>query len=339
MIRKETNMDNALNDNIENSDIIIRYLSHETTQAETHMVENWIAENDENRKHFESIKRIYENKLFPGEIKEFEPNLAWSKYESNYTASNSVISKNNNVRKMVTVAIKIAAVLFIAVSLAGIYYWVSNKNVTISSSASVKTYTMPDGSTISLNKNSTVHYSNQFGKKQRELELTGEAFFAVKRDPSKPFVIHINKLEIEVLGTRFNVNAYPHGEKTEVVVQSGVVKVSGAADTIILKQGEKAEFTEGSNRFAKLKNTNPNYNSWETHTYIFEMTSMSDVIETLEKDFNVTINLSNQEFNSCKLYAHFQNKSLTDMLTIIKHTFNIDYVVTGNKILIKGKGC
>jgi len=345
MIRNESFMDESFG-NIENSDIIIRYLSHETTIAETQLVDRWINESVENKVYFENIKRIYENKLNQDESIEFNVNKAWTKLELqlplNAKESTIKFSFGNNIRRIGLAAVKIAAIVVLLLGIIFTYYRINPKQVEVASYESIVNQLLPDGSRISLNKNSSIQYPSHFSKRQREISLVGEAFFEVKKNASIPFIIHINDVDIEVVGTSFNVNAYPNDERTEVVVKTGIVKVTthdANNKIIVLKAGEKAEFIKKSNSITKLDNNNPNYIGWKTKVYVFEMTKMADVFKTIEKDFNVSITVTDNNFNQCNLFARFENNSLEEILTIIKHTFNVNYQIDGRHIVIDGKGC
>jgi transmembrane sensor len=342
MIRSEANMENAFN-TFEDSDIFIRFLAHETTPEENRLVELWINESPEHKLFFENTNRIFENNLTTGEQSEFNVNATWNKFSEESQIASPKLQPIENKKKSISATLifmsKIAAVLVLMVAVGMAYFHFSKKENAVILAHQVSSYTLPDGSVIALNKNSTIQYEKQFGEATRELKLSGEAFFDVKKDPSKPFVISVNSIKIQVVGTSFNVNAYPFDDKTEVVVKTGIVKVTGNGTEIVLVKGEKAEFSKKTKELKKLVNTNPNYSSWKTQTYVFEMTKMSEVFKTLEKDYNVDITLIDPEFNNCTLFARFEKNSLNEILTIIKHTFNVDYEIRGKQIIIKGKGC
>ncbi len=337
-------------ENIENSDIIIRYLSNETNELESNYVKDWIHASNENKIYFESVKKIYENNLALYDLKEFNPDNAWYQFKNTYLHSfgkkNKGKTKNDLVKRTsLSIILRIAAIIVILIGIWSLINLFNKKNYELHSNQKVLYYKLPDGSSVSLNSNSSVSYNKSFGKNQRELTLQGEVFFEVKPDRKVPFVVHVENVDIEVVGTSFDVNDYLYEKKVAIVVKSGIVKVRvhyrnlQITENVILKPGDKAEFIKTINTFKKEVNNNPNYISWKTKVYIFEKTDMSDVIKILEKDFNVKFELTDNNFKNCKLYARFENKSLSDILEIIKLTFSIEYFVKGEKIFIKGKGC
>jgi ferric-dicitrate binding protein FerR (iron transport regulator) len=167
----------------------------------------------------------------------------------------------------------------------------------------------------------------------------GEAFFEVKKNKEVPFIINAGNIQVEVVGTSFNVNSF--NNKSEVIVKTGVVKVrtKSNSNSWILNAGSRIVIDRKNNVIEKEQNTNLNYLAWKTKVYIFEKTKMSEVFELIEKDYNTKIELADSDLNNCTLYAVIENKSLSDILDIIKHTFGIEYSIEKGKIIIKGKGC
>ena len=98
--------------------------------------------------------------------------------------------------------------------------------------------TLPDGSFVTLNKNSSIHYPKKFPGRKRNIELKGEAFFTVTPDKEKPFVISVNDVTVTVVGTSFNIKSV--SGKTQVVVESGIVQVTKNNKTIELKPAGKS---------------------------------------------------------------------------------------------------
>lgn len=336
MKRQGLNMEYPFN-NIENSDLPIRFISGETTPEESKLLEQWLNHSPENKKYFDEILRVFNNQLSDQESSEFDTDQAWHTINKSNTAEVPMLNKKRSLLVQIT---RVAAFFILLVGIAGVYFLINPKKVILESQVYVVDFQLPDGSSTTLNKNSTLEYTlGDFGKQKREVTLKGEAFFDVKTNPLLPFIIYTDNIEIEVVGTSFNVCSYPNDDIVEVTVKTGKVKVKHRDEEILLSADEKARYTKTTKLIAQHLNKDPNYLGWKTKKYIFEDSPIEQVLKTIEKDFDVHFILNNKEFRQCRLFSHFDNNKLDDILTILKHTFNIEYSIQGNQIFIEGKGC
>ncbi|MGM0498339.1 MAG: FecR family protein, partial [Bacteroidota bacterium] len=187
-----------------------------------------------------------------------------------------------------------------------------------------KKITFPDGSTAYLKNNTLVNYPNTFRKTARLINIKGEAFFDVKSNPSKPFIIKAEKAKIEVLGTSFNVRTNENGN-VEVYVKSGKVKLSQVNEeqnSLIIEPGYIGVIAQ--DEIKKMKNDNQNYLSWVTKKLYFKDTGLKTVTQTLEKTYNVEIT-TEESINSGNLYltSTFNDESIDYILKVISRTFDI----------------
>ncbi|MBW8334841.1 MAG: FecR domain-containing protein [Prolixibacteraceae bacterium] len=243
-----------------------------------------------------------------------------------------------------------AAAVLVAVllSVAG-YEMVSNKAeltkmLEISSADQVvKSFKLPDGTLVSLNSDTQLKYPKRFGKETREVTIEGEAFFEVKPNKNKPFIIHAGNAQIKVLGTSFNVSAYPRARLVEVIVETGKVQVSNKlnvteqTDELILDPGDKGTLVYSSNALLKTTNQNPNFMAWKTHNLIFRATSLNEVISNLEKVYKVNIRLADPKLNGLLLTAHFNDYPLDFILKVIETTFQMETQKIDGQYILKAK--
>ena len=184
-------------------------------------------------------------------LKKYPVEQAWGKVESRI--HNRISSGNTIIRKFISnpmyrfaAAILIAAVLL--VSGYEVFYNPSATEVMLELTTANKvlnTFTLPDGTLVTLNSDTKVFYPKKFGRKTREISIEGEAFFEVKPNKNKPFIIHAGKAQIKVVGTSFSVSAYPETKLVEVIVQTGKVQVMNKmaetlqTEELILAPGDK----------------------------------------------------------------------------------------------------
>jgi ferric-dicitrate binding protein FerR (iron transport regulator) len=205
---------------------------------------------------------------------------------------------------------------------------------------SVKSATLPDGTVIALNKNSVITYPDKFGRKKRKVLLKGEAFFQVKRDEKKPFIIEAENVEIEVLGTSFNVDARPDKQFVEVIVNTGKVALrSEKGKEIVLLKGERGVFSKETGELVKEANKSRNYLAWKTKKLIFEDDCLADVVKDISEAYDINIELASPALKDCRLTAIYDDLSLDAILNILKETFDLSVVKKDNIILVTGEGC
>jgi len=171
--------------------------------------------------------------------------------------------------------------------------------------------------------------------------LEGEAFFSITPDKEHPFLIHANNTIIQVLGTSFNVSAYPSQDNVAVVVETGVVKFSVPENKkgLILKPGDKGIYYKAGNEFQVNTNVDPNFLSWKTRHIVFDGTTLSDVINTLNKVYHSQIELASGVNGNCQVTVTFDHQDLNSVLKVLKATLNFTYKTQDNKIIITQTGC
>lgn len=242
----------------------------------------------------------------------------------------------------------IAATVILAVSL---FLRIDKNNHTISSAAKRATVAktiqsandhrlvrLADGSTVILNKNSYLTYTRAFNSKRREVTLSGEGYFDIKHDPSKPFLVHAGKITVTVLGTAFNINTT---KKIAVTVTRGKVSVSVEHKLIgALTPGQQISYDENQEQAQRAIINANQVVKWQASDLFFDNVSMQDAAETLENRFNKTIRFENDKVKKCVFSGAFTHgEHLVDMLKVICAFNKATFREEGNTIIINGEGC
>ncbi|WP_163715270.1 FecR family protein [Mangrovibacterium lignilyticum] len=244
---------------------------------------------------------------------------------------------------------RIAAVILVGLLVGSVAYWASEagwlnaqEEVAAVDNYGLTKIELADGSMVTLNYGSHLSYPDHFTGKYREVELDGEGFFEVLPNPDQPFIIHAGKADIQVLGTSFNVNAYPQTGEVSVVVKTGRVQVSSSEiastdDDVILTPGEKGVLNDDSPQFQRIQNDDLNYLAWKTHSFIFNKTSLKDVIEQLNKVYRVEIATADPEMEKLLLTARFDDRPVRFILEVIAmtHKLELDQIDESNYLLQK----
>ncbi|MEP3838109.1 MAG: FecR family protein [Algibacter sp.] len=200
--------------------------------------------------------------------------------------------------------------------------------------------TLSDGTKVHLNAGTTFKYPKQFSNTgNRLVYLKGEAFFEVEEDKTHPFIVNINDIAVKVLGTKFNVNAYPENAIYSCVLVEGSVQVfnlNNPNNKALLAPNYKATWMPAEENFS-LKEVNTDlYTAWIHGEIILESAHFSSFSKKLERAFNVKIINNNrlleaQEFSGT---INFKTSSLADILDLLKFDTYFEYSIEDNQIII-----
>lgn len=213
---------------------------------------------------------------------------------------------------------------------------------------------LPDGSTVWINAGSKITYDKSFGGELREVTLSGEAFFDVVHDADRPFIIHASAIDIRVLGTAFNVKAYPEDAKTETSLIRGRIEVSfrnRPNDKIILTPNEKlvvdnqrsADSVQQDNALPlmainKLK-INPTDSTvaetqWVENRLVFNDESLEDLVVKMERWYGVEIEIRETFLKGKRFTGNFQNENIEQAMEALAISYPFSFERNGNKIFI-----
>ena len=319
--------------------IIFKVITNEANDDEISSLNNWLSKDISKQKLFDSYKKTWQlsNNFTEQEVLDIDIEQEWTKIheELNFTTQKIYTKEKKSKTKIIsfkTIAIGIAAILIISLSL---FFLFNTEQKTLIAENEILKTELPDGSQITLNKNSKLEYSKKFNKKTRNIKMSGEAYFVVEHNPAKPFIVETDNFYVEVVGTEFFISS--NSKNCEVIVSSGTVKVynnTNKSSPIILQSGEKANINITESVIKKEKNTNQNFLSWKTGKIVFTNHKLSEVILILEKLYNVEIEIQTQDIEDLDLNVSFDNQSIESVLNVIEATLEISIEKKGNKYII-----
>ncbi|RWY48044.1 FecR family protein [Mucilaginibacter gilvus] len=222
--------------------------------------------------------------------------------------------------------------------------------------------TLSDGTRITLNSQSTIKYPASFSGNTREVTLTGEAYFDVKKDKEHPFIIHTDKMNVRVLGTTFNVRSYPQDTVSETTLINGAIEVTlndRPSDRIILKPKEKlivknngsgdakkptnagnggntqvAQYVLTSLNYIGGKDSSVSETSWINNRFSFENDSFAVLAEKMERWYGVDIQFKNDKVKQYNFSGVFENDTIIQALNALRDIEKFDYKISGSTIYI-----
>jgi ferric-dicitrate binding protein FerR (iron transport regulator) len=290
-------------------------------------VKQWLTD-DANLAYYNQLKKIWDDSRQLALTNTVDENRAWQKFQQRIHPS--------AVRRMRFGWVRIAASVVIVVGLALIGYWVFNdraKEMTVAAQKTVLNDTLPDGSVVTVNKGSSISYLSKFKGKTRQVSLKGEAFFNVTPNKKKPFIISVNDVQITVVGTSFNVKTI--NGNTEVVVETGIVKVTRAGKTVDLKANEEVIVGAKDSVLAKEKVSDQLYKYYRTKEFVCDDTPLWKLVEVINEAYNSHVVVGNPALNDMRINTTFSNESLEQVLNVISLTFNIKVVNEGDTIILQ----
>jgi len=321
---------------------IASYLSGNSSAAERKELERWLENQPEQRAFFEQVKRLWELDAKPPPFKA-DVQAAWAKLSRRLDAlpSSGAGPKDHLPRKRRLWGWAAAAAVLL---LLGVFFWLlatddpSPQQLVIQTAAAAKTeHRLPDGTRVWLNATSRLRYLPDF--ERREVQLAGEAYFEVVRDEDRPFVVQTPHTQVAVLGTAFNLRAYPREKEEQVAVASGKVAVRSPTDTLVLSAGQASVYQSPSRQLLHRPKGLPNALSWHTGTFQYKSTPLAEALPALERYYGVSIEVKNQALGRCPLNGRYENKELEVILTTFALATGAEVQRRDSAWVISGKGC
>jgi ferric-dicitrate binding protein FerR (iron transport regulator) len=287
--------------------LIIRHLSAESTVEETQFLTAWLQESEENRDTFSELKEIWATE----QVSDPEVmNAGLYHVKSKIAASRTKI--------YIRYAAAAAVIALVAVFFSQRESYVEKSTL----AGQVMHLKLPDGTLVHLAPESKIRYRN------REIILEGEAFFEVTQNAHQPFSVLAGKLSVNVLGTRFNVS------DTAVSLVDGKVQVKLKDNAWTLEPGQQLYYDAKEERWNQRTYDVEAVTGWASALLVFRNESFASAAAKIEKMYDVKIIFSDPETANSKLFAKFSNKSLTDVLDVIKASDNLDYTIKGKNVYI-----
>ena len=337
--------------------LIIGYLEGKITEEETQYLLQKVQTDKEFSDAFEDIAEIWSaRKAIPNNSSKANDALARLNKKIDSLEASGSASKNGLVetRHPITIIRKLRPILTVAASilvLAGAFWLYKAKlcnkpagTLTMTEKHTApgekKKIDLPDGTVVTLNASSSLHIANTFGDDKREVYLDGEAFFDVKRDPQKPFIVHTGKIATQVLGTHFNVSAYQNDSNITVSLVQGKVQVDMNNDPskrIILDPGKQMTYSKANHQAHVTDFIAEDITGWKENKLVFNYDSWPDAAKKLSRWYGIPVQLRDSTLLRCKLKGTFDNIPLAKVMEQIKMVADVSWQMQGNKMIISGK--
>ncbi len=248
--------------------------------------------------------------------------------------------KYRKLQKSYLIFSRVAAVLMIAFfAAAGLYIANSVKEISYSEVISPRgqksKIILEDGTVAWLNSGSTISYSRKFNKRNREIELIGEAFFDVFKKERRPFVVNTPCLSVQALGTKFNLMAYPEDASVQTTLVEGRIQIQSKDEkTISLSPNQKAIYNKADNNFS-IEIADPIYSiSWKDNVLKFNDKSLPDILTHLERWYDVKFYYPENVLDNERFTMTIKTESLREVLELVKISTPIKFEIEVDSVYI-----
>ena len=356
--------------------LLISYLEKDISREDEMILVQWLKENPGTRKELTDIRKIWELSGSMRNLNKEQVEHEWFKLlkQLEDTSTQKTVKRGLLLYWLPRIA---AVFLLGAIASFVVSYQLFNPKVADASFNEITAppgakskITLPDGSLIWLNAGSNIKYSNKYGKKQREVFLTGEAYFDVVSDKSKLFLVKTEDLNIKAYGTSFNVKSYPDENTVETTLVKGSIGVTRTkfsnkkVDEVILepnqrvvyyKPTQKAETKEvvdetGTNEsepeviepeqqkltYMISKGIDPEpFTKWKEGVLVIKSETLQELAIKLERKYDVSIHFANEEIKKLKFSGYLENETVEQVIEAIGIAARIDYEIEERKITLK----
>ena len=318
--------------------LIDKFFAGEISESEIVLLRSLLDQNPETRRIFNEGNELWQGVSDQTKLKHYNTDTGWLSVSSRLglgekkSRSITIISKNNF--RILVAAATIACLIAIG-ALASRMAEKTTFQKTLAASITVTTNEgekahifLADSTEITLNSGSTLQYNGQYNIKDRKVKFTGEAFFNVRTNPSKPFVVQLDQMSVSATGTRFNIFSFSNEDRVETTLEQGVITVSiKGTEPVKVKSGQQVVYFVKSKKILVRDVVADTYTSWKENKLRFNDTPFEEVLRRIGRKYNVRFEITNHELLKLRYTATFIDEPIEDVMQMLKTVSPITYKI------------
>ncbi len=321
---------------------IAAFLSGNCSTEEAEALMLWQNQSDENKKTFDLASKAWKNCLYQlskAEIRN-DKELVLRSILSQTTLE---LNRSKALSKLLRIAAFLAGPVLLAIGLYVGYTTKSNKVVAWNSVSAprkhIAIFNMADGTEIWLNAGSTLSYPTEIQNNKREVKLVGEGYFKVTKDASKPFIVSTPNTTVRVLGTTFNMKAYPDEEKVTTTLEEGSIELTTTKSGNLpckLRPGEQAICVVKENKITVNQVDASRFSAWRSEKFLFRDADLKTIITELERLYDIKIHINNPKLATLRFRGMFSyDQDLLDAFETLKRSVTMNYTIKGREVWLE----
>lgn len=321
--------------------LIIAFLAHSISDEDAEYLFAWVNEKEENKQYVLSFQKA---------------NLALSSYKRNKYSSDlayrQFLKQQKNVQAKVFVnrlksCMKYAAMILFCV-FTGLYLYnfsgkdslKANEFIICVPNSERSFFYLSDSTEVWLNAGSEFTYTSDYGTKNREVYLKGEAYFNVRENQQLPFIVKTDSVSVRVYGTKFSIRNYADMETVKVALKEGKIALNLQSENsqLFVKPEEEIIVRKGQPGYSKKYIDIHKVADWRNGVLRFDMEPLSDIIQTLKRQYNINIQIEDSHYNQKVFYGSFTiDQSITEILDIMCNGLDLQYTYKDDMYIIYSK--
>jgi ferric-dicitrate binding protein FerR (iron transport regulator) len=331
-------------------ELLGKYFSGNCTEEEKTYVENWLNKSPDIQAIYDEFDEVWKVTGYETYNAKVDIHKDWIELNKRIAAVESITEEEyaNHLiisRRLVYFAARIAAVLVFAFGFMFFFNQIKKESAPVNMHYTAtevlqSPFILADGSEVFLNNEAEISYPEEFASNIRKINFEGNAFFNIAHNPEKPFIISVGNLEVEVLGTSFNLSACPASDEIVLCLESGKVRFSSInpengniKEQFILLPGQKGIFNKITGQIGRSKIKDQNYLAWKTGVLVFDKAPVDEVICAIEQTYNLKVNTT-KSFDGKALTARYENESPENIFESLHTIFGINYAFDGKNVFL-----
>lgn len=329
-------------------DLIVSFLSGELKQEERDKLKAWINESKTHHKYFLQCQEVWISVLSESESARYDQEAAFRRFQQRVATTKSRRMNTKFVRPFGRMWMRYVAVVALVGLIAYFSYRQGEGNLrealadieVVAPLGSQAQMRLPDGTLVMLNAGSCMKYAQDFGVDNREVNLVGEGYFEVAHNEERPFYVRSENLLVKVLGTKFNFRDYPEDRRVIVSLLEGKValrnQIRQEADRCLMPDERVIlDKQDGTMKIESIEQIKADV-GWRQGMLSFDEVLLPEVIQTLERNYNVRITLETDSLAAYRFYGTFHRaeQNIKDVLEALAATGKIHYMLKGNDVIL-----
>lgn len=312
-----------------------KYLCDEASPQEKEELQSYLSSN----KRIDSFFEDGLSSAYP-EMDEQVRKRMFKNIRENIICKKPKLTIQENKRKI----LQWAAILILPIITAlSVYYFTQNSSanfhpVTITAQKGEKAEAvLPDGTRVWINSESAITYDTNFNRKKRSVYLEGEAYFEVAKDKKRSFIVQTQSMDVQALGTSFNIRSYNTDSHVYAILIDGIVKISASAQELILNVNQRAIFDKATKKLTVDLVDAANFIEWKKGNIYFSNQTFNEIAQTLSRIYNVEIQFASDQLRLMRFSGTLGSNGIKNALDILSLTSPMYYDVEDTTIILYHK--